>query len=155
MCDCHDEEHECCCFEDPVLQFHLSAGAKLEAPREGDAGFDLRTLEDIVIQPHEQIAVPTGLRVAIPEGWVGIVKDRSSMAKNRIYTHAGVIDAAYRGEVKILLSNDGNEPYTLAKGDKVAQMIVIPCITGCEQVETEEELGATERGEGGFGSTGK
>jgi dUTP pyrophosphatase len=149
------EDCECCyCCDDPDLQVHLSAGADFQAPRSGDAGFDLRALEDAVINPNEQLLVATGVRVAIPQGWVGIVKDRSSMALKQIYTHAGVIDAAYRGEVKIVLSNAGATPYVIEKGAKIAQMVVVPCLTKCVTVENIEDLGETERGAGGFGSTG-
>ncbi len=143
----------------PVLFFHLDEearrrGAVFEAPRAGDAGFDIRACEDVLLEPGEQRAVATGLRVGIPDGWVGIVKDRSSVASQRVYTHAGVIDAGYRGEVKIVLSNHGSTVFKAAAGAKIAQMVVLPCVTACCQVDTLDALGATERGEGGFGSTG-
>lgn len=131
------------------------AGVYLEAPRHGDAGLDLRAADDLLIPANEQGVVSTGLRVAIPLGWVGFVKDRSSMASKRIYSHGGVIDAGYRGEIKLLLSNQGKEPYVITKGDKVAQLVVIPCLTAVQGVESLEELGDTDRGAEGFGSTGK
>lgn len=142
------------------LRFYLSAEAKtagieLHAPRSGDAGFDLRSLEDMVLPPGEQIVVPTGLKIAVPPGWVGIVKDRSSMALKRIYSHAGVIDASYRGEVRIVLSNAGSGSYHIERGAKIAQLVVVPHMSGCEEVSSEAELGDTARGAGGFGSTGK
>ena len=144
----------------PVLAFHLAGearqrGACFEAPRDGDAGFDIRAAEELMLEPGSQAAVSTGLRVAIPSGWVGIVKDRSSMASRRVYTHAGVIDSGYRGEVRILLSNHGSAPYHIQPGAKIAQMLLVPCITGCVEVALPEDLGSTERGEGGFGSTGR
>lgn len=143
----------------PNLLFHLDEEAKLrgaafEAPRPGDAGFDIRAAEDAIIAHGTQAAVSTGLRLAIPAGWVGIVKDRSSMASRRIYTHAGVIDAAYRGELKVLLSNQGTEEYQVKAGEKVAQMVIVPCLTICSPVASADALGATARGDGGFGSTG-
>lgn len=141
------------------LQFYLDPAAKEQgcafaAPRNGDAGFDLYAAQPVSIPPGSQALVPTGLYIAIPEQWVGVVKDRSSMALKSIRTHAGVIDAGYRGEVKIVLSNAGAEPYQLQAGDKFAQLLLLPCLTLAEEVLSVEELGSTERGAGGFGSTG-
>lgn len=143
----------------PALSFHLdpearARGASFQAPRPGDAGFDIRAAENLTIAPGTQAAVSTGLRVAIPAGWVGIIKDRSSMASQRLYTHAGVIDAGYRGEVKVLLSNHGTVGYQVQAGAKVAQMVLVPCLTDCVEAAAVADLGSTERGEGGFGSTG-
>ncbi len=142
------------------LQFWLSPEAKKEdivfsAPREGDAGYDIRSIAEITIEPKSQVLVPTGLKLAIPLGWVGIIKDRSSMAIKRVYSHAGVIDASYRGELKIVLSNGSDEPYKISKGDKIAQMVIVQHLTDIEEANSEEDLGATERSQGGFGSTGK
>lgn len=141
------------------LQFFLDPevkeqGVRFEAPRSGDAGFDLRAAESLVIEAGQQVLVSTGLKVAIPGGYVGLIRDRSSMAVKRVYSHAGVIDAGYRGEVKIVLSNHGSEGYQIEQGAKIAQMIVVPCLDGLIEVLAEEKLGSTERGEGGFGSTG-
>ena len=130
-------------------------GASFEAPREGDAGFDIRAAEALVLEPGQQHAVSTGLRFAIPLGWVGIIKDRSSVALKGVYTHGGVIDAGYRGELKILISNRSNEPFEIALNQKIAQMLVVPVCTAAEQVGSPDQLGTTERGHCGFGSTGK
>ncbi len=143
-----------------MLKYYLTKEAKekgieLIIPRSLDAGFDIQSLNEILLAPHSQALVDTGLYVAVPEGWVMIIKDRSGMAgKRRIYTHAGVVDAGYRGEVKIVLSNDGDEIQTLKQGEKIAQAIIVPCLTAGEEVKSLEDLGNTERGEGGFGSTG-
>lgn len=144
----------------PLLRFFLSPeaaarGVTFSVPRAGDAGFDLRSAESVSIAPGAQILLSTGLFIAVPDGYVAIVKDRSSMALRRIYTHAGVIDASYRGEVKIVLSNGGESPYVVAVGDKIAQLLVVPCLTDCAGAESLAALGDTERGCGGFGSTGK
>ena len=141
------------------LRFYLDEevskrGGEFEAPRTGDAGFDLRSAESLIIPLGTQILVPTGLYLSLPLGWVGIIKDRSSMAMKRIYSHAGVIDASYRGEVKVLLSNHGTESYHIEEGAKVAQMVVVPHLIEAEQVASREALGETERGSEGFGSTG-
>ena len=142
------------------LRFYLTeaaknAGAKFESPREGDAGFDLRAAESLVIEPGAQALISTGLHLAIPIGWVGIVKDRSSMASKRVYTHAGVIDASYRGEVKVLASNHGSAGYQIQAGDKVAQLLVVQVLTAASPVADLASLGDTSRGAGGFGSTGR
>ncbi len=147
-------------MEKERLKYYLTKdakdrGIKLVIPRKLDAGFDIQSLGEVMLPPHSQAMVDTGLHVAVPDGWVMIIKDRSGMAgKRRIYTHAGVIDAGYRGEVKIVLSNEGTEIQTIKQGEKIAQAVIVPCLTFGEEVESLEDLGDTERGDGGFGSTG-
>jgi len=119
-----------------------------------DAGFDLFSVQDITVKKGERIAVPTGIAMEIPEGYVGLIWDKSGLAiKHGIKTIGGVIDSMYRGEVLIGVINFGEADYTFEKGHKVAQMI----IQKKEAVEFEEaqELSDTARGDGGFGSTGK
>jgi dUTP pyrophosphatase len=147
---------------EPQIQYFLTEEARergviFSAPRPCDAGFDLPALEDVTLQPGKCALVRTGVHLAIPPGWVGIVRDRSSVAMRGGVTTAGVIDAAYRGEVKVLMHNMGSEPLMFKTGDRVAQCIVVPHLQGfnCVQVETFELLGATSRGENGFGSTGR
>jgi len=119
----------------------------------GAAGADLRASEPVSIPPGAQAAVPTGIRLAIPEGHVGLVWPRSGLAlRHGIDTLAGVIDSDYRGEVRVVLANHGREPFTIHPGDRVAQLLI-------QRVERAvfrkaESLEATERGSGGFGSTG-
>ncbi|MDC0358978.1 dUTP diphosphatase, partial [Oligoflexia bacterium] len=146
-------------IEQAQLQFFLDPAAKargvaFKLPRGGDAGFDIQAAEELTLAPGTQALVATGLHVAIPAGWVGVVKDRSSMALKQVYTHAGVIDADYRGEVKIVLSNHASEPFQIQVCAKIAQMLLLPCLTSGLEVGSLEKLGATERGSGGFGSTG-
>ena len=118
-----------------------------------DAGMDFFASETITIQPHERTLIPTGIALAIPAGYVGLIWDKSGIAsKYGIKTMAGVIDASYRGEVKILVHNLSQTAYTFEKSTKVAQMLI-------QRVEQKklievEELDDTSRGEGGFGSTG-
>ncbi len=143
-----------------VLRVYLmpecSSGAVIfEAPRSGDAGFDLRAAREYVLKPGAQALISTGLKVAIPNGWVGIVKDRSSIALQRIYSHGGVIDSSYRGEIKLILSNHGENAFEVKVGDKIAQLIIVPCLVNTQTVSDEALLGDTERGEGGFGSSGR
>jgi dUTP pyrophosphatase len=119
-----------------------------------DAGFDLFSIENIILKKGERAMIPTGIAMEIPEGYVGLVWDKSGLAmKHGIKTIGGVVDSAYRGEVIVGVMNLGKEDYTFEKGHKVAQMI----IQKKEFVDFEEaeELSDTSRGIGGFGSTGK
>lgn len=122
----------------------------------GDAGADLCTTVDVRLEPGERALVPTGLAVAIPEGFVGLVHPRSGLAARcglSIVNSPGTVDAGYRGEVKVMLVNlDPREPVVLDRGDRIAQLVV-------QQVEQArfvevDELPDSERGEGGHGSTG-
>jgi dUTP pyrophosphatase len=125
-------------------------------PAEGDAGYDLRSMEACEILPGTQCLVRTGLHLAIPAGWVGLLKERSSLAQKRIYVHSGVIDSTYRGEVLVVLENGGREPFQVQVNDKIVQMVVVPHYAGAmEGVERLSELGETARGAKGFGSTGR
>lgn len=132
----------------------LDKDAKVPAyAHPGDAGMDLFALENIVIQPGTRASVKTGIAMAIPEGYAGLIWDKSGIAsKNGIKTMAGVIDSGYRGEIKIVLANLSREVYGIKKGDKIAQML-IQKVKRAEIIEAEE-LDETMRGEGGFGSTG-
>lgn len=118
-----------------------------------DAGMDMFALEDTVVEPGQVAKVRSGIAMEIQEGFVGLCWDKSGVStKGKIKTLAGVIDAGYRGEVLMAVMNLGTEPYTFKKGDKVLQMLIQP-IEKPEVIEAEE-LTETERGEGGFGSTG-
>lgn len=126
------------------------------APRDGDAGYDLYSMGEYTVAPQGRVLVDTGLHVEIPHNYVGLVKDRSSVASAGLHTMAGVIDSSYRGEVKILLLNVGQEAYTISVGQKIAQMVVIPVyVEAVEILDSLEALTDTERGAGGFGSTGE
>lgn len=145
-----------------MLQFYRSeeakaAGVNLKLPRIGDAGFDLPALRLTEIAPKTSLLVSTGVHVAVPLGWVGIIRDRSSTAMKGIMCGAGVIDASYRGEVKVLLWNLSNEAIVFQPGDRIAQLVCMPHLTadGALEVSELEKLGLTERGVAGFGSTGR
>ncbi len=120
---------------------------------EDDAAIDLRAAESLVLKPMEKKAVKTGIKIAIPRGYAGLIWDRSGLAVNHsIHTMAGVIDSGYRGEVGVVLVNLGNKEFRIEKGMRVAQMLVHPVLNvGVEEVEELEE---TKRGENGFGSSG-
>lgn len=130
-------------------------GIDFQAPRDGDAGYDIHAIADCELAPGERALLPTGLVMEIPPGHVGLIKDRSSLALAGIHCLAGVIDSAYRGEVKILLINLGQRGYPIQAGQKIAQLLVMPVYTeAIEEVSDPGELSASERGAGGFGSTG-
>lgn len=118
----------------------------------GDAGMDLFSCKELTINPGETVAVPTGIQMAIPFGYVGLIWDKSGIALCGVHRLAGVVDAGYRGEVKVVLTNLGQEPFVITPGMKIAQMLIQP-VESPEVVEVEE-LDKTTRGEGGFGSTG-
>jgi dUTP pyrophosphatase len=128
---------------------------------EGAAGLDLEACLDgpVHLEPGERAAIPTGLALALPSGHEGSVRPRSGLAKRHgvtVVNAPGTIDEDYRGEVAVLLINLGQEPYTVKHGDRIAQLVVAPVTRVCvETVDTLSELGETERGEGGFGSTGR
>ena len=122
----------------------------------GDAGFDLSACEEITIGVGERAAVGTGIAVEIPEGHAGLVVPRSGLALRHgisMVNAPGVIDAGYRGEVRLLLLNtDDESPFTIERGMRVGQLLVVP-VADIDVVETDE-VTATERGVGGFGSSG-
>lgn len=143
------------------MRFYLSESARanglipLRQPNPGDAGYDIRSNEHLVLLPGEQGLVCTGLHVEIPAGMVGILKDRSSMARAGLRVSGGVIDSSYRGEIKVVLENRSTTPFTIIVNDRIVQMVVVGCHTeSTSQVDTIEQLSASERGESGFGSTG-
>ena len=118
-----------------------------------DAGADLMSTETLEIYPGEQKLVDTGVAVKIPEGYAGFVYNRSSQGKKGItIPHSvGVIDADYRGNIKVILKNLGEDPYEIQRGDRIAQLVIVPVLL----VEFEDIWNDTQRGTGGFGSTGK
>lgn len=123
----------------------------------GSAGMDLRAAIDgeVVIGPGGRAQVPTGLVLELPAGWEGQVRPRSGLAASHgvtLLNSPGTIDSDYRGEVKVLLVNLGESSYRVARGDRIAQLVVTPVAR--VEIEEVEILGSTERGDGGFGSTG-
>ena len=124
--------------------------------RASDAGLDLHAAERVVIEPGARALVGTGLAVAIPPGWAGLVLPRSGLALRHgvtVLNAPGLIDSGYRGEVKVLLVNHDREATaTLERGERVAQLIV-QTVAAVELIEVDE-LPSSERGTGGFGSTG-
>ncbi len=132
----------------------LTSTAKLPSyAHPHDAGMDLYSAETIVLQPHERKLIPTGIAMSIPAGYVGLVWDKSGIATNHgLKTMAGVIDAGYRGEVKILVHNLSSTPYTVEAGSKIAQLLIQPVEQ--RKIVEVEELDNSSRGQKGFGSSG-
>jgi len=128
---------------------------------DGAAGLDLRACLDgpVTLAPGDRLAIPTGLAIALPPGHEGAVRPRSGLAKRHgvtVLNAPGTIDEDYRGEIAVLLVNLGREPYTVEHGDRIAQLLVSPVSrVEVETVARSEDLGATSRGAGGFGSTGR
>ena len=121
----------------------------------GDAGMDIRSIEELTIAPGARALVHTGLVMMLPPGYEAQVRPRSGLAlKNgvTVLNTPGTIDEGYRGEVGVILANFGSEPFKVEKGAKIAQMVIAPC-TRAEIVETDE-VDDTVRGTGGFGSSG-
>ncbi len=125
---------------------------------EFSAGADLYALggEDITVEPHSTVMVHTGIAAEIPTGYVGLVYARSGLATKRSLAPAnkvGVIDSDYRGEIMVALHNHSDAPQSIAGGERIAQLVIAPYVKA--EFETADSLGDTERGVGGFGSTGK
>ncbi|MBI5158208.1 MAG: dUTP diphosphatase [Acidimicrobiia bacterium] len=123
--------------------------------RPGDAGVDLPAREAVVLAPGERRLVPTGMAVAIPEGYVGLVAPRSGLALRSgiaIVNAPGIVDSGYRGELAIILVNLGAEPVSIERGDRIAQLVVVPVVS--VDFEVVEALEESDRGPAGFGSTG-
>lgn len=121
---------------------------------EHDAAFDLRSREDTSLAPGEKKIIKTGLRMAIPKGHVGLIWDRSGMAaKYSLHTLAGVIDSGYRGEIGVVMINLSDEEFKIKKNMRIAQLLIQPIVL--PKIVEVESLDESERGEGGFGSSGE
>ena len=124
--------------------------------RPGDAGYDLRAIERVVIPQEGTRLIGTGIAIALPEGVAGLVTPRSGLATQHgltVLNAPGLIDPNYRGEIKVPLYNTGERRYTVEIGDRIAQLLLVPYWAPALQVV--DSLGATERGADGFGSSGR
>lgn len=138
----------------------LPQGGDLPPPRRasaGSAGYDLRAAVDkpVVLKPGERYLVPTGFAAEVPPGWEAQVRPRSGLALRHgltVLNAPGTIDSDYRGEIGVLLVHSGQQPYTIRRGERIAQLVLAP-VTDVEWEEVTD-LEPTERGGGGFGSTG-
>ena len=121
----------------------------------GDGGTDLVARNRVALEPGERALVPTGIAVAIPVGYAGLVTPRSGLAVRHgltVLNGPGLVDSGYRGELKVTLVNLGAEPAVLERGDRIAQLVIVPVET--QELTPVTELPDSARGSGGFGSTG-
>ncbi len=143
----------------PVIRFRLAEGCDDLLPRrqhEGDAAYDLRARCDETLQPGEWKLVPTGLFLALPDGFEAQVRPRSGLAAKfgvTVLNAPGTIDSGYRGEVQVVLINHGRDAFEIKRGDRIAQLLfqTLPP----HRLVAADDLGETDRSTGGFGSTGR
>lgn len=118
-----------------------------------DAGADLRTPVPVIVYPHMSASIDTGVHVGIPRGFAGLLVAKSGLNVRNDVTSTGLIDAGYTGSIVVRLHNHGKKPLVLSRGDKVTQLVVLPVL--CCDFTAVDELDDTERGDAGFGSTGR
>lgn len=140
----------------PTLLVKLDPGAKpIQQPKTGDVGFDLHISETTVIPAHGFADVPSGVHMGLPEGWWGMLTGRSSTIRKRgLLVVQGIIDTGYTGELFSAVWNLTNHDITVEKGDRIAQLILLPNIANEVDITHVNQLPETERGNKGFGSTG-
>ena len=136
------------------MRIVLDEGAvKPTRAHEYDAGLDLYAMEDGYIRCNQSRTFDTGVHVEIPEGYVGLVKSKSGLMCNHGIITDGTIDAHYTGSVRVCLFNHGTSKYEVKAGDKIAQLVIVPCLL--PELEMVDKLEDTDRGDNGFGSTGR
>lgn len=139
-------------MELPIQKIHPDATLPSYA-HPGDAGMDMYACASVTINPGQRVSVPTGIAMAVPQGHVALVWDKSGRALNDgLTTMAGVIDAGYRGEVQIVLLNTGSVAVIIEPGQKIAQILIQPVVS--VTIQEQHSLNDTSRGSDGFGSTG-
>lgn len=124
---------------------------------ETDAGWDLRAVKSRVIAPGRQSKILTGVRIALPAGTVGLIMPRSSLSSQALNARLGVIDAGYRGEIAVTLANSSRDNHHIIRGDRIAQLVIVGLApVAWQQVDEDEwRQETTDRGTGGFGSSGR
>ena len=141
-------------YRDSFMKIKLDNGAI--APTRAhpwDAGLDLYAIEDGYIRCNQSRTFDTGVHIEIPEGYVGFIKSKSGLMVNYGIVTDGTIDAHYTGSIKVCLFNHGASKYEVKKGDKIAQLVIVPCLL--PELELVDNLEETDRGDNGFGSTGR
>lgn len=136
------------------MKVKLDNGAYMpERAHAADAGYDLRSPVKTRLYAGEAVVIDTGVHVEIPEGYVGMLKSKSGLNVKHDIVGEGVIDSGYTGSIRVKLYNHGTESYMIEVGDKISQLVILPIIT--PGLELVDELEDTERGDKGFGSTGR
>lgn len=138
-----------------TLKIKLDSGAFMPTRAyPSDAGLDLYSMQDVTVWPMDNAVIDTGVHVQIPEGYFGQLTSKSGlMAKDNV-TSTGTIDSSYRGSIKaVLFNHDQNKPFEVQRGQKVTQLVILPCETPA--LEVVDELDKTDRADNGFGSTGR
>lgn len=136
------------------MKIMLDEGAKMPTrAHEMDAGLDLYAREDAIIEAKDYCTFDTGVHVEIPEGYVGFLKSKSGLNVKHSITSEGVIDAGYTGSIVVKLYNNGGWEYRVNAGDKISQLVILPCAT--VPLELVDSLDDTDRGDNGFGSSGR
>ena len=118
-----------------------------------DAGLDLFSPIDVYIYPHSRETIDTGVHLEIPKGYVGLLTSKSGLMRNYGITTRGTIDCGYTGSISAIVFNDSPNTHHFRRGDKLTQLVIVPCIT--PELELADKLEDTERGDSGFGSTGR
>ena len=136
------------------IKVMLDPGAKMPTrAHEHDVGYDLYSMEDIMILERGNHCIDTGVHIEIPVGYAGMLKSKSGLNVKENITSDGVIDPGYTGSICVKLYNNGDRAVRIRKGQKISQLVIMPVIT--PELELTDSLEETERGSGGFGSTGK
>lgn len=136
------------------MKIVLDPGAKMPTrAHEWDAGLDLYAMHNAVIRPYARGMISTGCHFEIPKGYVGLLTSKSGLMSKSGLTSRGTIDSGYTGAVQVILFNHSDKAVAIKKGEKISQMVILPILT--PELELVETLEDTERGNGGFGSTGK
>lgn len=136
------------------MRVKLDKGAYMPTrAHDADAGYDLYAMDGGLIPAGKTYIIDTGVHVAIPRGYCGMVKSRSGLHMNYGITTTGVVDAGYRGAIKVKLSSHENSALCFSRGDRIAQLVIMPVYT--PELELVDELEGTDRGSNGFGSSGR
>lgn len=139
----------------PIKKLHPEAIVPAHAYGDGDAGVDLTSVERLTLAAGERALVPTGIAVAIPKGFGGFVQPRSGLAARfgiTLTNSPGLVDSNYRGEIKVIIQNTGDADFGISVGDRIAQLVIMPVEHA--EFEVVEQLPPSDRGDGGFGSSG-
>lgn len=136
------------------MKIKLDGGAYMpERAHDTDAGLDIRSPIAATVFPKDSVIIDTGVHIELPNNTVGMLKSKSGLNVKHDITSEGVIDVGYTGSIVVKLYNHGNKPYSVKRGDKITQLVIMPIVY--PNIELVEDLEETERSNGGFGSTGR